>query len=367
MEIGYSEKIVQSCWSFLVVHSGTAVVRNPELCSLYIRNTKGQSMTGVLLPPTYNTILHYLAHLHLTMKLHHLIVVLFLGVPHNTIGQESPIIATPKPFTNPPRLSPHEHADRAPRPPHAPVVPHPTTSPSTQIPIAPSLVPVKPNNPPRGPHAPREHRGPTLDPVAAGCSALALRLSALIGNNVLGSPNAARNVCLGTDTYQGRAVAYIQSLLDAGRTLSDPKLVQYYALACIYYSTNGDGWAYKTGWLSETIDPCDKPGWVFIFCSQSNVTKINFQLPNRLVGDFPNEVVLLSADHVSQAGNLAALVIDSNGATNTNDPNLEWIGGLGSAMRKCNVFARPNCDCDSVNIANYMCCNLRNFRKAVHC
>lgn len=249
-----------------------------------------------------------------------------------TTAQDKLPPVTPPPFTNPPRVGHHEHQDRLPRPPHPPKTPTPTMTPIAPAPIAPSVAPIKPNNPPRGPHAPREHRGSTLGPVgSAACSALATRLALLIGNSLPGCPNAALKTCLGADVYQGQAVAYIQSLIDAGRTFTDLKLVQYYALACIYYATGGSGWT-KT-WVSSSTDPCDQP-WTGVTCVNEQVTGLNFHNLN-LVGDFPCEVVLFSADNAIGAGSLTSLSLRSTSVTNTYDPDLKWIGGLGSGMRTC--------------------------------
>lgn len=162
-------------------------------------------------------------------------------------------------------------------------------------------------------------------------SALATRVSGLIGNQLVGCPSAASDACFGAATYQQRAVAYIQSLLDVGGLITDLKLIQNYALACIYFATGGDAWsnANTNGWLSGS-DPCK--AWEGIDCNfDLQVTSIDLH-ENNLVGDFPCEVALLSADHPVQAGFLEVLTISSNYLTNTNDPELQWIGGLGSKM-----------------------------------
>jgi hypothetical protein len=96
-------------------------------------------------------------------------------------------------------------------------------------------------------------------------------------------------------------------------TYSDEKRIQRYALAVLYYSTNGDSWYGKVGWLSN-FDECD---WYSLaeagsLCDENgSVVELNFYngdtetgnnevgtIPigngNNIVGTIPNELALLS-------------------------------------------------------------------------
>lgn len=78
-------------------------------------------------------------------------------------------------------------------------------------------------------------------------------------------------------------------------TYSDEKKIQRYALATFYYSTDGDNWTDKDGWLTD-IDECvwyneadDGP-----FCSSSGgVRELDF-FHNNIAGTIPKEIGLLS-------------------------------------------------------------------------
>lgn len=105
------------------------------------------------------------------------------------------------------------------------------------------------------------------------------------------------------DSYQSKAVKWVEQTAQLG-VHSTERLVQRYALACIYYATNGvenvytkaifgEGktrpWIDETGWLTADNEcewyqvTCDINGWV---------TKIEL-FSNRLSGSFPPEVALL--------------------------------------------------------------------------
>jgi hypothetical protein len=124
--------------------------------------------------------------------------------------------------------------------------------------------------------------------------------------------------------------------------------LRHYALACIYFANNGDGWVKNAGWLNNTIDPC---GWntVQIECTNSAT---DLQGPfsidlngNSLSGKFPCEVNILSTSFPPFAGiqnrrpgKIGALDISNNpGLTNSGDSELLFIAGLGS-LRKAIQF-----------------------------
>jgi hypothetical protein len=78
-------------------------------------------------------------------------------------------------------------------------------------------------------------------------------------------------------------------------TYSDEKKIQRYALATFYYSTDGDNWTDKDGWLTD-IDECV---WYNEaddgqFCSSSGgVRELDF-FHNNIAGTIPKEIGLLS-------------------------------------------------------------------------
>lgn len=103
-------------------------------------------------------------------------------------------------------------------------------------------------------------------------------------------------------TYQSRTLAFLERSAYT-KTLSDERIIQRYALVCIYQATNNvstvftdeelDGgivpWLRRRGWLSET-DECT---WISINCNNSSqVTVLDFYF-NLVTGEFPPEVVLL--------------------------------------------------------------------------
>jgi hypothetical protein len=132
---------------------------------------------------------------------------------------------------------------------------------------------------------------------------------------------------------------------------TEAKLVQYYALYCIFAATNGvpniitnadprfadlvtfPGWLLKNGWEEIDIDPCF--GWDGVVCVNDVVTELI--LPdNLLTGIWPHEVTLLASDGprgISRAGALETLVLTDNQYLFNNFDN-SWMSLLGSAMGK---------------------------------
>jgi len=78
---------------------------------------------------------------------------------------------------------------------------------------------------------------------------------------------------------------------------TNDKKVQRYALATLYYSTNGEAWENGTGWLSDD-DECI--GWYQKGLTEGTVCTSNGSLmrlnvaSNNLVGALPEEIALLS-------------------------------------------------------------------------
>ena len=79
--------------------------------------------------------------------------------------------------------------------------------------------------------------------------------------------------------------------------LSRSRIVQRYAMATIYYATNGESWTRKEGWRDPETNECD---WASDSESGSGCTFFRKQIlilqfkQNNLVGALPPEVALLS-------------------------------------------------------------------------
>lgn len=135
---------------------------------------------------------------------------------------------------------------------------------------------------------------------------------------------------------------------------SDAKLVQYYALYCIYFATyampnhitNDDPrfagivfpfWLISTNWDQVNVDPCN--GWHGISCdSDGKVTNIDLY-ENTLTGTWPDEVKLLAADgpFSTGAGKLTQVDLFANEFL-TGDAS--WISDLGSSVSKFELCIR---------------------------
>lgn len=81
-------------------------------------------------------------------------------------------------------------------------------------------------------------------------------------------------------------------LLEDKKCLPEAKLIQRFAMAVFYLSTNGDSWAGRTHWMSE-IDECQ---WYGITCDDTGfITTINlskcrnpFLIPFKIIHKVPN-------------------------------------------------------------------------------
>jgi hypothetical protein len=134
------------------------------------------------------------------------------------------------------------------------------------------------------------------------------------------------------------------------------KAVQYFALASIFFATNGignrwtlalnppvaspPGWRVNTNWLSFTIDPCSG-SWHGVTCVNDQVTALAFGSTG-LTGSIPFEITLLSSDSSTGAGSISYIDLSNNPYVfnNGDDNGLDWIGALGSNMRK---FLNASC------------------------
>jgi Leucine-rich repeat (LRR) protein len=131
--------------------------------------------------------------------------------------------------------------------------------------------------------------------------------------------------------YAKRAIEWLDSQSDVIQTYgSDDKLYQRFAIACIYFATNGVStaftesafsglttptWDETTSWLS-IADECS---WFGIGCEDGKVSMIDLR-KNKLTGYFPKEIELLagSLKHLDISGNIVA----------SSDENLSWISSL---------------------------------------
>jgi hypothetical protein len=152
------------------------------------------------------------------------------------------------------------------------------------------------------------------------------------------------------ETYQSKALGRTEEQIGI-ESVTDAKLVQYYALYCIYNATNKvpnpitdadprfvnianfPEWLVTTGWEENNVDPC--AGWYGVDCEADLVTALDL-FSNILTGSFPPEVSLLAADgdRATGAGNLLRIDLFGNEFLFNNFDN-SWMSFLGSNMRKC--------------------------------
>ena len=96
-------------------------------------------------------------------------------------------------------------------------------------------------------------------------------------------------------TPQNDAFLWLANNTNLG-TYSSEKKIQWYSLATVYYSTNGNNWINKSGWLSDD-DECHWYKNPYLFddlCSYTGeVGKLHLG-SNNLNGTIPNEIALLS-------------------------------------------------------------------------
>lgn len=212
-------------------------------------------------------------------------------------GTSSPIVATLPPISKSPVTA---------SPVSAPVVAA-TSAPAGAAPVADTFPPVD----------------LSLTPTAKLISTIAI-----FGGSEFTDPNS----------YQSKALAWLEgqiSVSPARQTVpdfSDERLVQRYALACIYYATNGVGtpyseveygegvkprWITETNWLGEGSE-CE---WYKITCNGDNQVIAIELTSNRLSGSFPREVTLLK-------DSLNRLDLYENAVANEGDEGNAWLGEL---------------------------------------
>ena len=128
-----------------------------------------------------------------------------------------------------------------------------------------------------------------------------------------------------------------------------------YSLAVVYYSTGGDIWRDRTGWVGTT-PPCGVQGstpWVGVTCTDSTIN--NLVLPvNDLIGQLPSEVRGLATlqslelpgnsltgffpEAISQMSNLTSLDLSENFLSGTIPASLGGDSNLQSLSLDLNQF-----------------------------
>lgn len=142
-------------------------------------------------------------------------------------------------------------------------------------------------------------------------------------------------------SHQSLALKWLQTDAAADRAgqlrMSDSRLIQRYALACIYFSTNSISHAYTdlefgvgrtfpwynaTGWRSQTSE-CE---WYGVTCaplssSSKSLYVVGLKLnENRLTGSFPREVTLLTY--------IRRIDLYDNWLWNKGDKGNAWLGDM---------------------------------------
>ncbi|KAL3935698.1 MAG: hypothetical protein SGARI_002865 [Bacillariaceae sp.] len=218
----------------------------------------------------------------------------------------------------------------------------PVAVPTTPVPTPDVTVTISPiENQPVAPIPPPSD-APVADPTSPPISGpptvqMVIESVALQGGSEFDDPSS----------YQSQALARTEEQIGI-ETLSDAKIIQYYALYTIYTATNGvsneiieaegitniPDWIVAAGWESNNVDPCAGQ-WFGVSCQGDQVSDIDL-FSNLLTGEFPPEVTLLAADGPRSTGAGAIRRLDlfdnmllSNGGDNT------WWQFLGSSFVSC--------------------------------
>ena len=142
------------------------------------------------------------------------------------------------------------------------------------------------------------------------------------------------------NSYQSRAKNWVLShnfpIQDGSRMTIEQQVTQFYALACIYYSTFSvrndwtdvhfgsnvtiPGWFSNRGWLNSPQDVCSN--WHGLTCDDESgrITKIELDT-NGLTGSFPPETSLLHET-------LSTIDLYNNMIHNVGDKGNSWLGEL---------------------------------------
>jgi hypothetical protein len=88
---------------------------------------------------------------------------------------------------------------------------------------------------------------------------------------------------------QKKALIWLSNNTDIN-SYSNATKIQRYALATLFYCTNGNSWFSKANWSSNR-DECD---WGYVFCDENRSLETLDLSSNNLFGTIPNELALLS-------------------------------------------------------------------------
>ena len=193
-----------------------------------------------------------------------------------------------------------------------PVTLPPTTSPTPRVPVLPGATPAP--------------VGPTESTVAPTLSNQPLEQQTYSTICNAGLPDCS--LLLDTKTPQGAAFQWL--LADPSLAIySSTDIIQRYALAAIYYATNGPSWSQQSGWLgSENV--CNWYSSVSLPCD-SNGNLITLALENNaLKGTLPYDVNLLSNLNNMTLSNAGETFGTSPGALEGPFPNISALSLLAS-------------------------------------
>lgn len=129
----------------------------------------------------------------------------------------------------------------------------------------------------------------TTDPPTPSPQEVLKELEDLLSSVSLDNGTALRTA----STPQNEALNWLASNVNL-HSYSDATKIQRYALATLFYTTNGTRWNRKLGWLRD-YDECD---WYTYAegssCDENHTVKDLNLSQNNLVGTIPNEFALLS-------------------------------------------------------------------------
>lgn len=235
-----------------------------------------------------------------------------------------------------------------PTPPTNPPVPDATRAPTSAPSGSPTSAPTgSPSSPPTQVPSPVPTKIPTPRPTPAPTPSPTEPQAPVIQTRLLPYVLQDGNEFLDPESYQSKALARTEQQVGV-ESMSDAKIVQYYALYCIYNATNkvpniitdADSrfdnipdfpeWIISTGWEENDLDPCS--GWNGITCENGQVTAVDL-FENVLTGAFPPEVSLLASDgeRATGAGNLRRIDLFANEFLFNNFDN-SWMTFLGSSF-----------------------------------
>mmetsp|Transcript_34133 Transcript_34133/g.82115 ORF Transcript_34133/g.82115 Transcript_34133/m.82115 type:complete len:610 (+) Transcript_34133:746-2575(+) len=134
------------------------------------------------------------------------------------------------------------------------------------------------------------------------------------------------------DSPQGEAFRWIVAADPAQvDPCTDPsQVVQRYALATIYYATDGDSWTSSTAWLTGANE-CDWEGVVCSTSSDENVVNQLLLSSNNLGGSLPSEVEALTE--------LQTIDVSSNMISGSFPPKATKLSNLRSLNVEMNIFS----------------------------